>query len=89
MARPGQYGVQVLFGNLAMERGDAAGALEAFARVLALDPERGEAHYGRALVLQALERPAEACAELSAALATPLRPVLRAEVSALRQARCR
>lgn len=89
VASPGQPGVQVLFGNLAMERGDAAGALEAFARALALDPERGEAHYGRALVLQALERPAEACAELSAALATPLRPVLRAEVSALRQARCR
>jgi tetratricopeptide (TPR) repeat protein len=72
-----------------MERGDAAGALDAFARALALDPERGEARYGRALVLSALERPAEACAELRAALATPLRPALRADVSGLLQARCR
>jgi Tfp pilus assembly protein PilF len=88
-ANPGQASVQVLFGHLAMERGDAAGALDAFARALALDPERGEARYGRALVLSALERPAEACAELRAALATPLRPALRADVSGLLQARCR
>jgi len=88
-ANPAQAGAWVIFGNLAMERGDGPGALAAFDRAIALDPDRGEAHYGRALVLEAMERGPESCRALREALQATLRPEYRATVTAQVQARCR
>jgi len=43
---PRAAGAWAVLGNLALERGDLDGALGAYGRALAIDPGRGEAHYG-------------------------------------------
>jgi tetratricopeptide (TPR) repeat protein len=86
---PAQPGAWLVLGNAALERGDWAAALDGYGRALALDPDRGEAHYGRALALAAQDRTGEACGALREALAATLRPEYRAAVTGLSQEHCR
>jgi len=86
---PAQSGAWVILGNLALERGDLDQALSGYARAIALDPDRGEAHYGRALALGALGRGVEECAALREALKARLAPSYRSTIQSEVSARCR
>jgi tetratricopeptide (TPR) repeat protein len=86
---PRQASAFVIFGNLGLERGDWPGALAAFDRAVALDPERGEAHLGRALAFRALERLPEECAALRQALRATRQAEARRALSAQVAERCR
>jgi tetratricopeptide (TPR) repeat protein len=79
----------LVLGNLALERGDWPGALAAYDRAVATDPDRGEAHYGRALALGRLGRAGDACAALRTALVARLAPEYRASVESGMRELCR
>jgi tetratricopeptide (TPR) repeat protein len=86
---PGNPRAWTVLGNLALERGDLREAIANYDRVLSVDPERGEAHYGRALALGQLGRAAEECSALEAGLRARLTEEYRARIGAEVRARCR
>ncbi len=86
---PAQATSWVVFGNLRLEREDWPGALSTYDRAIAIDPERGEAHYGRALALRMLSRADEECAALRAALQARLIPEYRTSIQSQVATRCR
>jgi hypothetical protein len=57
---PAHSGAQHNLGVLVAQRGDAAGALEIFDRLLALEPGYASAHFNRGNALNALDRPTDA-----------------------------
>jgi tetratricopeptide (TPR) repeat protein len=88
-ASPAQPRAWVILGNLALERGDWPEALSAYDRAAAMDPDLGEAHYGRSLALGQLGRPQEACGAERAALGARLAPATRATILSRPMAGCR
>ena len=86
---PSQPIAWVVLGNLGLERKDWAGALSAYDRAIAVDPDRGDAHYARSIALGRLGRHDEECAALREALRARLRPQLRSTVESKEGARCR
>jgi tetratricopeptide (TPR) repeat protein len=67
-ADPRQVDALNLLGSVFLQRGDADGALERFARAAALDPTFADAHYNKAVALGALERWEEALSAYDAAI---------------------
>jgi tetratricopeptide (TPR) repeat protein len=88
-ANPAQPRAWVVLGNLALERGDWPDALSAYDRATGMDPDHGEAHWGRALALGQLGRTQEACAAVRAALEARLAPATRATILSEAGAGCR
>jgi tetratricopeptide (TPR) repeat protein len=88
-ANPRQAIAWIVHGNVALERGDWEGACDRFARAAAIDPDAGEAHYGRAIALRMMDRRSEECDALRAALRAQLRPSYRSLVGSELAERCR
>jgi tetratricopeptide (TPR) repeat protein len=86
---PGRANAWLALGNVALERGDWEGALSRFVRAASIDPDAGEAQYGRALALRMMERRSEECAALHEALGAQLRPAYRNLIGSELAARCR